>query len=96
MTRKNSDGWWTILTFGSDPCPARGPFRSLADARAAVRRFRQREGALAGTWLAASSARIVGPFQTRAAAKRADVSDYGCAGVRSYPCDSVVPPEEET
>ena len=68
-------GWYTIASFGSDPAPAQGPFRSAEEADAAVERFRARHGHLAGTWLAAGSVRILGPFKTRREAQNADISD---------------------
>lgn len=68
--------WFAIVTFGGayNPTPAKGPFRSVDEALGAVERFRQRHGANAGTYLAATSARIVGPCPTRRAAQGTDIS----------------------
>jgi hypothetical protein len=68
--------WWTWVHFGSDPSPARGPFKSLAEAEEAGNRFSQRYGSLAGTYCAAGSHRIVGPYRTRREALAADISNY--------------------
>jgi hypothetical protein len=67
--------WYAIVSFGSSPAPAKGPFASVEKAEDAVSRFRSRHGSLAGTYLAAGSTRIVGPFASRAAAREADISD---------------------
>jgi len=58
MTRKDKLRiilWYAIVGAGSGPKPARGPHRTLEDAREAVERFRERHGAVAGTHLAAGS-----------------------------------------
>lgn len=68
--------WYTIVSCGVNPSPARGPFKALQDARDAVNRFNERYGSEAGTFLAAGSVRIVGPFKSRNDAKEADISDY--------------------
>jgi len=68
--------WYTIVTDGgaTNPTPARGPWKSYEDADAAILAFRERHGHLAGTYLAATNARIVGPYRTRRAALEADIS----------------------
>jgi hypothetical protein len=71
-TDKNT--WYTFVSFGSDPMPARGPFRSIEEADAAMENFQARHGHLAGTWLASGSVRMVGPYPTRAKALAADIS----------------------
>ena len=71
--------WYTWLSAGSDPAPAAGPHRSVEAARAALDRFRSRHGHLAGTYEAAGSLRLV-EFPTRAAARKADISDYPALG----------------
>jgi hypothetical protein len=73
--KNNTTTWFAILTAGSSPRPAQGPFRSIEDAREAVQRFRESKGSLAGTYLASGSALIAGPYPTRAKAKAADIGD---------------------
>lgn len=68
------DHYYTFVRFGSDPMPARGPFKSIEEAEEAMERFRYRHGHLAGTWVASGSVRLVGPFATRKAAREADIS----------------------
>jgi len=72
MTQTNT--WYTYVRFGSDPMPARGPFRSIEEADAAMENFQARYGHLAGTYLASGSVRLVGPYATRAKALDADIS----------------------
>lgn len=52
----------------------RGTTGSLDECRGALARWRDRAGSLAGAAEAACSVRIVGPYATRAAARRADIS----------------------
>ena len=66
--------WYTIVHAGSDPQPAKGPFKSVREAEAAMGRFQDRHGYMAGTYLAAGSTRIVGPYETRREALQADIS----------------------
>ena len=73
MTKEKST-WFTYVRFGSDPMPARGPFRSIEEADTAMENFQGRYGHLAGTYLASGSVRLVGPFATRAKALNADIS----------------------
>lgn len=77
-TKRACGDWYTIVSAGGfyNPTPARGPFRGREEAGAALERFCERYGALSGTYLAATSARIVGPFRTRAVARDMDISDY--------------------
>lgn len=69
--------WWTIVQHGSygntAPTP-RGPWHTEDDARAALQRWRERQGSEAGSAEAATSVRIYGPYRTRAAALDADIS----------------------
>jgi len=71
--------WYTIVHVGRDPQPAKGPFQSVREAEAAIERFQERHGYMAGTYLAAGATRIVGPFQTRREALQADISTSGTA-----------------
>ena len=66
--------WYTIVHCGSDPQPAKGPFRTVGEAEEAMQRFRGRHGYLAGTFLAAGATHIAGPFRTRQQARGADIS----------------------
>jgi hypothetical protein len=66
--------WYTIVHAGSDPQPAKGPFKSVREAEAAIGRFQDRHGSMTGTYLAAGSTRLVGPFQTKREALQADIS----------------------
>jgi hypothetical protein len=66
--------WYAIVGTGGGHRPAHGPFSSIDAADDAVERFRDRHGHKAGTYLSASHARLVGPFETRAAAKRASIN----------------------
>lgn len=77
-TTQGRGDWYAIVSAGSfsTPVPARGPFRGRDEAEAAWERFAERHGGLAGTYLAATSARIVGPFRTRSIAQDVDISDY--------------------
>ena len=67
-------GWYTIVQAGGDPRPAKGPFKSVQEAEAAFGRFQDRHGYMAGTYLAAGSTRLVGPYRTRREALQADIS----------------------
>ncbi len=80
---KNS--WYTILTCGGaySPTPARGPFKSVEKAEEALENFRGRHGAHAGTWLAAGSTVMAGPYASRRAAQGADIST--CTRIVSGP-----------
>lgn len=73
MMSENST-WYTYVRFGSDPMPARGPFRSIEEADVAMENFRGRYGHLAGTYLTSGSVRLSGPYATRAKALAADIS----------------------
>ena len=66
--------WYVILKAGSHPAPARGPHRSLDEAREAWDRFFVRHGSMAGSYVNAGSVRIAGPFRTRREAAAADIS----------------------
>ena len=66
--------WYTIVHAGSDPQPAKGPFHSVRESEEAFGRFQDRHGYMAGTYLAAGSTRIVGPYETRREALQADIS----------------------
>jgi hypothetical protein len=68
------DGWYTFVSWGSDPTPARGPFRSIEDADAAMDRFILRHGYKAGTWLKSGNVAMAGPYPTRLKALAADIS----------------------
>ena len=80
MARKN--GWYTTVSSGGGLVTAyrcdwpRGPWRSKEEATAALNRWRERKGALAGTIEAAHNVQIVGPFPTREIARSVDISDY--------------------
>ncbi len=68
--------WWVLLTSGREAnMPPRGPWSSREAATLAIQRWRERVGHVAGTILAARSARLV-PFRSRAEARAADISDY--------------------
>jgi len=75
--------WYAIVHCGGgrSPTPAKGPFKSKTEAEDALRRFRERHGHRAGTYLAATSSRIVGPFRSRTSAKNVDIGD-ACAYLR--------------
>jgi hypothetical protein len=75
--------YYTIVGFGSHPKPARGPFNSIDKADDAVDRFRSKYGYKAGEYLSAGSVRLIGPFDTRAAAARASINT-GKGTVRHY------------
>ena len=66
--------WYAYVSWGSDPTPARGPFRSAEEANAAMERFHCRHGHMSDTWLESGSVRLAGPFATRKAAREADIS----------------------
>lgn len=71
--------WHAIVHFGSSGnCPSapHGPYRSREEADEALSRFLRRLGADGGSYAAATSVRVVGPFPTRAVARDADISDY--------------------
>ena len=72
-----SHDWYTIVKFGSDPAPPRGPFHGIEALNAARARWAESEGCLAGTYEASGSVRAVGPYCTRQDALDADISDYG-------------------
>ena len=65
--------WYTVVWIGDCDAP-RGPWRTTAEARAALGRWSERLGWEAGSVEAACTVRIVGPYDTRAAARRADIS----------------------
>jgi len=70
------DGWYAVVSWGphyDGPC---GPYRSYGEAREALGRWSNRKGAEAGTIMAAASVRIYGPYGTRAAARKADISTH--------------------
>jgi len=67
--------WYTIVQWGADPAPSRGPFQSIAEADMAVERFCKKWGSEAGTYLAVGCVRLLGPFQTRETARDADIGD---------------------
>ncbi len=69
-----NENWYTFVRFGSDPMPARGPFKSVEEADEAMEAFRFRYGHLAASYLASGSVRMVGPFPSRAKARNADIS----------------------
>lgn len=70
----SSGGWFAVVSVGTKYKGPRGPFRSREEADEAVRRWSAREGYLGGSILAAASVRVYGPYATRRAAKRADIS----------------------
>ena len=70
-----SHDWFTVVTFGSGR-PIVGPWHGAEAAEAAMDRWAGREGASAGSFVAAHNMRIVGPFCTRAQAREADICDY--------------------
>ena len=74
VTRMGRKQWYVIVSFGSLPVPARGPWPSKDAADAAVDRFRTRHGACAGQMLAISTVGIMGPFATRQAARDSDLN----------------------
>ena len=66
--------WYAWVRFGGNPSPAKGPFKTVEEAKAALERFRERYGALAGTYEAAGSIRL-NEYPTRAKARDGDISD---------------------
>lgn len=68
--------WWTVVSFGGDGGAPAGPWRGETAAREAFGRWQDRQGAAAGTLIAAHTLRIVGPFCSRSKAQDADISDY--------------------
>jgi hypothetical protein len=74
----HKSGWFTTVSWGSGPypLPPRGPWHTREEAEAAWSRWAARVGSLAGTIIAAHSARIVGPFPSRRLAQWADISNY--------------------
>lgn len=71
--------WYAIVESGSyanTPPAPHGPWRSRAEAEAALSRFRDRLGADADSHLAACSTRIVGPFATRDIARYVTINNY--------------------
>ena len=81
---ENKTVWYAIVHAGSDPAPARGPYRNPDEVDAALGRFRDRYGAMAGTYEAAGSVGVR-QYATRDDARNADVSDtpgrQGCVGI---------------
>jgi hypothetical protein len=67
--------WYTWVKWGSDPAPARGPFRSIDEAASALFVFWDRHGHLASLWLESGNVALAGPFPSRVIALRADASD---------------------
>jgi hypothetical protein len=74
MEKAMEKKYYAYVRSGSDPMPARGPFRSFEEADAAMERFKERYGHLASHYLASGNVRLVGPYATRAAALDADIS----------------------
>jgi hypothetical protein len=68
--------WFTWATCGGGPAPARGPFRSIEEALDALQRFREKHGAMAGTYERAGSLRLKA-YPTRGKARKGDISDNG-------------------
>jgi hypothetical protein len=68
--------WFTYVGCGTNPMPARGPFKTLPEARAAMVRFQERYGHMAGTYLTAGSVHLIAT-KTRQAARKADISGEG-------------------
>ena len=56
---KSKHAWYVWLAGGRNPKPARGPHPSLGSALAALERFRDKHGYLAGTYEAAGDLRLV-------------------------------------
>jgi hypothetical protein len=76
MTTATHD-WYAILHAGSNPAPSQGPYRGRDEAVKARDSWRERHGCMAGTYETSGSVRIVGPYCTRQAAAKADISDHG-------------------
>lgn len=76
--------WLTTVGFGGNPAP-RGPWRTTDEARESLRRWARREGADAGSLIAAHTIRVYA-YTTRAAARAGDISDSpgrnGCVSIR--------------
>lgn len=66
--------WFVVVAAGSGPRPARGPFVSLAGARASVAKFRQKLGSIADSWITVGDVRIY-EYERRVDAMKADISD---------------------
>ena len=76
-------GWYAAVSSGGGHASyltdwPRGPWRSKEAGQEAIGRWAARRGidAKLGTIRAAHHLRVVGPFRTRAIARKADVSDY--------------------
>jgi len=66
--------WYAWVRFGGNPSPAKGPFKTVEEARKALERFRGRYGALAGTY--ERSGRItLKIYVSRESARNADIGD---------------------
>lgn len=72
--------WYTTVSFGTlfyeGPHIPHGPWKSLDEAQAALKRWSDRSGWLAGTYLNAHNIRIAGPYRTREEARNADISNH--------------------
>lgn len=68
--------WFAIVDFGYGACPSapRGPWRFANEAFAALDRHVDRLDSEGGSYLAATNARVVGPYASRAAARDADIA----------------------
>ena len=68
--------WYIVVGVGRGPRP-RGPWRSLDEAREAIARWFRRHGQHAGTYWAAGSCRLTGPYRTRRQALEASIASHG-------------------
>ena len=66
--------WYAWVRFGGNPSPAKGPFKTVEEAKEALSRFRERYGSRAGTYENAGCIRL-NVYPTRAAARDGDISD---------------------
>ena len=70
-----AEGWYRAGVFGSSYDGPQGPWRDLDEAYLAVARWVRRKGSEAGSRMAASSFRVLGPFRTREQARQASISE---------------------
>lgn len=75
VTAGRAEGWYRAGVFGSSYDGPQGPWRDLDEAYLAVARWVRRKGSEAGSRMAVSSFRVLGPFRTREQARQAGISE---------------------
>ena len=77
MQSAHATGWYRIVAWGTGPyrMPPTGPWPSAGEADAALQRWRERAGDMAGTIEAAHSVRVYGPYASRREARQGDISE---------------------